>query len=96
MAQDLVAQLLLAQISFDMPVAPRHNNEIFSQSALALPEDMSILATGFPMDHKEVGYNRKTKIICTMGPSCWEVDMLCKLMEAGRSFVFIKLNVCIL
>ena len=37
------------------------------------------------MDHKEVGYNRKTKIICTMGPSCWEVDMLCKLMEAGMN-----------
>jgi pyruvate kinase len=81
----LVAQLLLAQISFDMPVAPRHNLEIFSQSALGLPEDMSILATGFPMDHKEIGYNRKTKIICTMGPSCWEVDMLCKLMEAGMN-----------
>jgi len=85
LAQDLVAQLLLAQISFDMPVAPRHNLEIFSQSALGLPEDMSILATGFPMDHKEIGYNRKTKIICTMGPSCWEVDMLCKLMEAGMN-----------
>jgi len=26
---------------------------------------------------------RKTKIICTMGPSCWDVDMLVKMLDAG-------------
>jgi pyruvate kinase len=55
------------------------------QSTINQSEDMSVLATGFPMDHTEKGYNRKTKIICTMGPSCWEVDMLCKLIEAGMN-----------
>jgi hypothetical protein len=28
---------------------------------------------------------RKTKIICTMGPSCWDVDMIVKLMDEGMS-----------
>eukprot|EP00930_Biecheleria_cincta_P033617 TRINITY_DN2329_c0_g1_i1.p1 TRINITY_DN2329_c0_g1~~TRINITY_DN2329_c0_g1_i1.p1 ORF type:complete len:536 (-),score=119.17 TRINITY_DN2329_c0_g1_i1:177-1706(-) len=31
--------------------------------------------------------NRKCKIICTMGPCCWDVDMLVKLFDCG-------LNVC--
>ena len=46
---------------------------------------MSVLATGFPVDHAEVGRDRKTKIICTMGPSCWDVDTICKLIEAGMN-----------
>jgi len=29
--------------------------------------------------------NRKTKIICTLGPACWEVDQLEKLIECGMS-----------
>ena len=30
---------------------------------------------------------RKVKIICTLGPSCWDVDMLVKMLDAG-------MNVC--
>ena len=26
---------------------------------------------------------RKTKVICTMGPSCWDVDMIVKLLDNG-------------
>lgn len=26
---------------------------------------------------------RKTKIICTMGPSCWDVEMLVKMLDQG-------------
>merc|ERR1719261_2022943 len=48
-------------------------------------EDMSVLATGFPMDHMEVGRDRKTKIICTMGPSCWDEDMMGQLIAAGMN-----------
>eukprot|EP01016_Furgasonia_blochmanni_P002737 TRINITY_DN1106_c0_g2_i3.p1 TRINITY_DN1106_c0_g2~~TRINITY_DN1106_c0_g2_i3.p1 ORF type:complete len:532 (+),score=195.95 TRINITY_DN1106_c0_g2_i3:174-1769(+) len=28
---------------------------------------------------------RKTKIVCTIGPSCWAVDQLVKMLEAGMS-----------
>jgi len=29
--------------------------------------------------------NRRTKIICTMGPSCWTVDKLCELIDQGMN-----------
>jgi len=29
--------------------------------------------------------NRHTKIVCTLGPACWEVDQLEKLLECGMS-----------
>jgi len=32
-------------------------------------------------------HNRKTKIVCTMGPACWHEEMLIKLMDQG-------MNVC--
>lgn len=28
---------------------------------------------------------RKTKVICTLGPSCWDVDMLVKMLDAGMN-----------
>ena len=29
--------------------------------------------------------NRHTKFICTLGPACWEVEQLEKLIDAGMS-----------
>ena len=29
--------------------------------------------------------SRKTKIVCTIGPACWEVEQLEELVEAGLS-----------
>lgn len=29
--------------------------------------------------------NRQTKIICTLGPACWDIETLCQLIDAGMS-----------
>ena len=29
--------------------------------------------------------HRKTKIACTLGPSCWDTDMLVKMLDAGMN-----------
>ena len=28
---------------------------------------------------------RKTKIVCTLGPSCWDIEMLVKMLDAGMN-----------
>jgi pyruvate kinase len=28
---------------------------------------------------------RQTKIICTLGPSCWDIETLCQLIDKGMS-----------
>jgi len=51
---------------------------------MKIPDDMSKLSH---FNEAEDSFRRKTKIICTMGPSCWDVDMLVKLIDCG-------MNVC--
>ena len=29
--------------------------------------------------------SRKVKIICTLGPACWDVDMLVRMLDAGMN-----------
>ena len=29
--------------------------------------------------------HRQTKIICTLGPACWDIETLCQLIDAGMS-----------
>jgi len=58
--------------------------QLYSQASLKLPDAIG------DIDFKEHGVDslhRKCKIICTMGPSCWEVPMLLQLIDAG-------LNIC--
>jgi len=49
---------------------------------MLLANDMTKLSN---FDEKLDSGNRKTKIICTMGPNCWDVDMLVKLIDAGMN-----------
>jgi len=60
--------------------ASQHHS--YGQSRIVLDDDTSSLSSfGETAD----SFRRKCKIICTMGPSCWEPDMLVKLMEAGMN-----------
>eukprot|EP00444_Apocalathium_aciculiferum_P057784 CAMPEP_0183598770 /NCGR_PEP_ID=MMETSP0371-20130417/179096_1 /TAXON_ID=268820 /ORGANISM="Peridinium aciculiferum, Strain PAER-2" /LENGTH=214 /DNA_ID=CAMNT_0025810831 /DNA_START=83 /DNA_END=725 /DNA_ORIENTATION=- len=57
---------------------------IYGQCQMSIPDDMSRLSA---FDDKPDSFNRKCKIICTMGPSCWDTDKLVELIDCG-------LNVC--
>jgi len=52
------------------------------QSKICLNETSAALSA---FDDGPDSFNRKCKIICTMGPSCWEPEMLVKMMEAGMN-----------
>merc|ERR1719199_838574 len=46
-------------------------------------EEMDSLAS---FDHESGDtFKRKTRIICTMGPACWDVDKLVELIDAGMN-----------
>jgi len=48
--------------------------------AISIGSKMEEIVTFTPTKMTE---DRKTKIICTMGPKCWDVEMLVKLIDAG-------------
>jgi len=56
---------------------------IYGQSDIVVSNDMQKLAK-WEEDAVD-SLNRKTKIICTMGPSCWEVDKLCEIIDCGMN-----------
>ena len=42
----------------------------------------------FTLEHilSETNYkNRSTKIVCTLGPSCWSVEKIVELLDAGMN-----------
>jgi len=60
---------------------------MYQQSPMLLDEPATRASmVSLEQDTKD-SFNRKCKIICTMGPCCWDVDMLVKLIDQG-------LNIC--
>lgn len=57
--------------------------ENVGQCRINIDGDTSKMA--FFDEHAKDSYKRKCKIICTMGPSCWDPPMLEKLIEAGMN-----------
>jgi len=55
---------------------------VYGQYQMTIPDDMSSLSA---FDARGDSHKRKCKIICTMGPSCWDVDMLVKLIDCGMN-----------
>jgi len=55
---------------------------VYGQAKMSLGDDMAKMAS---WDEGADSFNRKCKIICTMGPNCWDVDMLVKLIDAGMN-----------
>merc|ERR1719440_231978 len=62
--------------------AAASNVKFYSQSALSLPRHMGDISME---ERVSDSFSRKCKIICTMGPSCWSVENLVKLIDAGMN-----------
>jgi pyruvate kinase len=59
-----------------------HLVNTFGQGHMLLPDDMTKLSK---FEESKDSFSRKCKIICTMGPACWDVDTLVKLIDAGMN-----------
>lgn len=66
-----------------IPVGKSTNNvEMYGQPNIVIPQETAALST---FDEHPDSFKRKVKIICTMGPSCWDPDMLEKMIDAGMN-----------
>merc|ERR1719454_2828774 len=54
----------------------------FGQARLIIDDDLTKLPD---FTDQPDSWNRRTKVICTLGPSCWDVDMLVKMIDAGMN-----------
>jgi len=54
----------------------------YGQCQMMIPDDMSKLSA---FEEKPDSLRRKCKIICTMGPSCWDEDKLVQLIDCGMN-----------
>mmetsp|Transcript_13824 Transcript_13824/g.36972 ORF Transcript_13824/g.36972 Transcript_13824/m.36972 type:complete len:426 (+) Transcript_13824:294-1571(+) len=89
LGRELLVLLEVVQIIWDPHTCLRGSRlkmagAIYGQCQMSIPDDMSKLSA---FDDKPDSFNRKCKIICTMGPSCWDEDKLVELIDCG-------LNIC--
>eukprot|EP00933_Yihiella_yeosuensis_P011025 TRINITY_DN11798_c0_g2_i1.p1 TRINITY_DN11798_c0_g2~~TRINITY_DN11798_c0_g2_i1.p1 ORF type:complete len:537 (+),score=124.44 TRINITY_DN11798_c0_g2_i1:76-1611(+) len=54
----------------------------YGQARICVDNDMTKLSC---FDDRPDSFNRKCKIICTMGPKCWDTDTLTKMIDAGMN-----------
>lgn len=54
----------------------------FGQARLIVDDDLTKLPD---FSESQDSWSRKCKIICTMGPSCWDVETLVQLIDAGMN-----------
>jgi len=57
-------------------------SHVYGQCNIRIDDDSSAMSS---FVEKPDSYNRKCKIICTMGPSCWDPDKLEALIENGMN-----------
>ncbi|KAF4697261.1 hypothetical protein FOZ60_009884 [Perkinsus olseni] len=58
---------------------------VIGEAHIAVPDNMAELATWGGGLEEQDSFQRKTKLICTMGPSCWDVDTLVKMIDQGMN-----------
>ncbi|KAF4725156.1 hypothetical protein FOZ62_032062 [Perkinsus olseni] len=56
---------------------------VYGQASIVLSDDMAALSKW--SSNASDTFSRKTKLICTMGPSCWDVDTLVKMIDQGMN-----------
>lgn len=54
----------------------------YGQARMVLDDDVSKFIN---LSEEGDSFRRKCKVICTMGPACWDVEMLVKLIDAGMN-----------
>jgi pyruvate kinase len=69
-------------VDSDLILPSQTGLQAFGQARLIVDDDLTKLPD---FSDQPDNWQRKCKIICTMGPSCWDVEMLVKLIDAGMN-----------
>ncbi|KAF4651153.1 hypothetical protein FOL47_000628 [Perkinsus chesapeaki] len=74
-------------VSYDHGYSGRfiEGTQLFGQAHIAVGDDLSKLAVWDENSYSPDRLTRKTKLICTMGPSCGDVDTLVKMIDQGMN-----------
>jgi pyruvate kinase len=77
---NLIKMISIPGVPAALPMKPPGTT--YCQCELLLPKNMGDLSMA---EKTTDSFNRKCKILCTMGPSCWSVENLVKLIDAGMN-----------